>query len=110
MHGAHRAARHQLPVHALGQAAFLEGEQDGAFRIRHRRHRHISDTFAMLGGGKVDVAFGGGGVALGGLGQQLEQRRMRGDQIGQGLLAQDGQAGIEELLRSRIGVDDFVVW
>ena len=64
VHGAHRAPRHQLAVHALGQAAFLEGEQHGAFRLGHRRHGHIGDALAMLGRGKIDVALGGRGVAL----------------------------------------------
>ena len=109
VHGAHRAPRHQLAVHALGQAAFLEGEKDGAFGFGHRRHRHVGEALAMTRGGKIDIAFRRRGVALRRLDHQLEQRRMGRDQVGQGLLAQQRQAGIEELLGRRIGVDDFLL-
>ena len=81
VHRAHRAPRHQLPVHALRQAAFLQGHHQRAFRLGQRRHRHIGDAFAMPRRGQIDIALGGGGIALPRLGDQLEQRAVERQQI-----------------------------
>ena len=108
VHRTHRAARHQLAIHALGQAAFLQGDHQRAFRLGQRRHRHIGDAFAMPRGGKIDIAFGGGGIAFPRLDDQLEQRAVERQQVADDLLEQEAGAGIEELLGSGIDVDDFL--
>ena len=107
VHGAHRAPRHQLAVHALRQAAFGESDHQGAVRFAQRRHGDIGQALAMPGGGKIDIALGRRGVALARLRHQLKQGRIEQQQVGQILLQQDGRAGVEKLLGGRIGVDNL---
>ena len=106
---AHRAAMQELAVEALGEAAFLEGDERRALRAGQRRHRHVGEPLAMARRRQVDIAFAQRAAPLPGLRHDLDERTAEGNDILEVLPDQQAGAHVEELFGGRIDEKDLVL-
>ena len=81
MKRAYRAAVQQLPVQAMGKAAFLQDHEQDACAAGEWSHRDVDQALAMPRRRQIDVAFADGAVAVAGLRHDLDQRASRGHHI-----------------------------
>ena len=111
-HSAHRArcaAIKQLAVDALGEASFLEQNNDGALGLGRDGQRHIGEPLAEPGGRQVDIPLRDRCSAFARLSHELEQRTSEGNQIGKLLPQQEPEPHREELLSRLIGIEHLSI-